>query len=245
MSGRIVVISGASSGLGLNLAGQFLKAGDTVYGVTQTRSHWPSAKERLSDYPDQFFLFRADCSRETAVKRFITTVQKKAGRLDILINNAGYANPPVRTEDESAREFTKNFTGNLLSAFLMSKYALPTLLQRKKGWIINISSMAGKRAVPRLAAYSAAKFGLVALSQCLAKENPIPGFKCISVCPGGINTEMRAKLFGNDDAKRQQSAGFVAEKVFEIVEGKITVESGGDICIRHGKITAINPAPAA
>lgn len=241
----MVVISGASTGLGLSLAKQFLKAGDTVYGVTRTQSHWPSAKEKLSEYPNHFFLFQADCSRETAVERFITTAEKKAGRIDILINNAGYANQPVRTENESVREFEKNFTGNLLSAFLMSKYALPFLLKQKKSWILNISSMAGKRAVPRLAAYSAAKFGVVALSQCLAKENPVPGFKCISICPGGINTEMRAKIFGEEDAKRQQSAEFVAEKVFEIIEGKIAVESGGDICIRHSKVTAIHPPPEA
>ena len=127
----------------------------------------------------------------------------------------------------------------------MCKYTLPLLKEQKRGWIINIASMAGKRAVPSLGAYSVAKFGVTALTQSIAKENPSAGFRCITVCPGGMNTEMRAKLFGRKDAERQQSADFVADKILEILDGKIQVESGGDLVIRHGRITAINPLPEA
>ncbi len=242
MAHRIVVISGAATGLGLSLSKLFLAAGDTVYGVTLTKKHWPSAKKSLSAF-SRFFLFQADLTKEFEVKRFLQSVKKRLGRIDALINNAGYTNKISRIEKETLKEFQKNLSSNLLSAFLMCKYAIPIFKKQQSGWIINISSMAGKRAVPLLGAYSASKFGVLALSQSIAKENLSAGFRCITVCPGGINTRMRVKLFGAEDAKRQQSPDFVAEKILEILDGTIKVESGGDILIRHSKITAINPPP--
>ena len=175
----------------------------------------------------------------------MSVVNHRAGRIDVLINNAGYGNKTSRLEKETLKEFQKNLSGNLVSTFLMCKYTVPLFQKQKSGWIVNISSMAGKRAVPLLGAYSASKFGVIALSQSIAKENLSSGFRCITVCPGGMNTAMRAKIFGKDDAARQQSPDFVADKILEILDGTLEVESGGDILIRHGKITAINPPPEA
>ena len=86
---------------------------------------------------------------------------------------------------------------------------------------------------------------MVALTQSLAKENESTDIQFITVCPGGINTEMRAKLFGAKDANRQQSPDFVASKIVDILRGKIKMASGDDIVIRHGRVTAINPLPGA
>lgn len=241
---RKVLITGASSGLGLSLAKQFLVSGDTVYGISKTKQHWRSARKHLSDSRN-FLLFQGNVSDEAIAKRLISKILGVAKRIDVLINSAGYANRPVRFEKEKTSEFQKNFQNNLLTTFFMCKHALPLFLKQKGGWIINVASMAGKRAVPGLSAYSASKFGVVALSQCLAKENPLPDFHCITVCPGGIHTEMRTKLFGKEDSRRQQSPDFVARKIFEIIGGKIEVPSGGDIVIRHGKISSINPPPEA
>lgn len=244
MTERIVVITGAATGLGLSLAKQFLDHGDAVFGVTLTKRHWPKAKKLLS-HRSRFFLDQADVTQESEVKHFVNSLQKRAGRIDILINNAGYAGRTARIEEETLEEFEKNITSNLTSTFLMCKYTVPIFRRQQSGWIINISSMAGKRAVPLLSAYSASKFGVVALSQAVAKENRFPKFRCITICPGGMNTVMRAKLFGEEDAKRQQSPDYVAEKILDILDETIEVESGGDVVIRYGAITAINPPPNA
>ena len=105
--------------------------------------------------------------------------------------------------------------------------------------------MAGVRAVPRLSAYSASKFGVLALTQAIAKENEASKIKCIAVSPGGMNTEMRSKLFGRKDAVKQQSPDFVADKIFKIANDKIKLSSGENIIIRHGKITGIQSLPEA
>jgi 3-oxoacyl-[acyl-carrier protein] reductase len=241
---RIVVITGAAAGLGLSLAERFVRQGDTVYGVTKTKRHWKDVRKHISD-TTQINLSQVDTTSEPIVRKFVSKVRKEAGRIDILINNSGYANRPTRLERETVEEFQRNLSANLIAPFLMCKYTLPIFKKQNAGWIINIASMAGKRAVPYLTAYSASKFGVLALTQSLVKENNGARFKCITVCPGGMNTKMRAKLFGKEDAERQQSSEFVADKILEMIDGKLIVESGGDVVIRHGRVTAINPLPAA
>jgi short-subunit dehydrogenase len=103
--------------------------------------------------------------------------------------------------------------------------------------------MAGQRAVPGVAVYSASKFGVLALSQAIAKENADIPLKCVTVCPGGMNTEMREAIFGKADAEKQQSPDYVADVIFDVYHDKVQVESGGDIVIRHGQISAIHPCP--
>ena len=161
------------------------------------------------------------------------------------MNNAGYCGRLVRVEDTPVHELEKHLRQNLVSAFLMCKYAIPFMRTSGKPLVLNVSSMAGTRAVPRLFAYSAAKSGVLALSQAIAKENEGAALKCITVCPGGMNTQMRQDLFGKEDAERQQGADFVADVIDRVVQGKIDVLSGGHIVIRHGRITGIYPPPAA
>lgn len=240
---RILVITGASRGLGLALAKQFVALGDTVFGISRTRQYWPAAKKAVPS--ERFKLFSGDITSEKTVKSLLSTIKRQAGQIDILINNAGYCAPLATVESTSLKEFRDHFKQNLDTAFLMCKYAIPIMKKQAHARIINISSMAGTRAVPRLVSYSAAKFGVLALSQAIAKENAETGLECITVCPGGMNTEMRRELFGAEDAQRQQTPEFVADIITQIIEGKIVVVSGGHIVIRHSKITGVFPPPAA
>ncbi len=241
---QVIVITGAATGLGLRLAERFVARGDLVYGLTRSERHWPQARNQIRE-TSRFQLERVDLCSEAQVKRFFAKLGRRRKRLDILINNAGYGGRLRELEKETLREFQRHLSSNLLSTFLVCKYALPLLKRRKGAWVLNIASYAGKRAVPSLGAYSASKFGVVALTQSFAKENLERRIRWVTVCPGGMNTPMREKLFGRDEAKRQQSPDFVADKILEIVEGKIKVESGGDIVIRHGRLTAVNPPPPA
>jgi NAD(P)-dependent dehydrogenase (short-subunit alcohol dehydrogenase family) len=240
---RIIVITGASRGLGLALAKKFVDSGDTVFGVSRTRKYWPAAKKAIP--AGHFKLIAGDITSEKTVKTLLAGIKRRAGRIDILINNAGYCAPLATVENISLREFREHFRQNLDTAFLMCKYSIPIMKKHPHALIMNVSSMAGTRAVPRLVSYSAAKFGVLALSQAIAKENSDTGLQCITVCPGGMNTEMRRELFGNEDALRQQTPEFVSDVMVQIAEGKIAVLSGGHIIIRHSKITGVFPPPAA
>ena len=242
MGSAHALITGASSGLGLALARCLTGEGTVVYGVSKTRRHWREARTAVSP-TGRFFLYEADLCHEESVRRVIKRIYAKAGRLDIVINSAGSAHRLTRLEDLSLKAFRTSLEDNLISAFLVLKHVVPIMKKDGSGLIINISSMAEKRAVPRLGAYSAAKFGIVALSQSLAKENPEGDIQCITVCPAGINTRMRRELFGLKDARNQQSPDAVARVVLDIIKGKIIVASGGDVIIRDGAAAAVMPPP--
>lgn len=240
---RTVVITGASRGLGLALARQFVASGDTVFGISRTRKYWPAAKKSIGS--DRFKLLLGDVTSERTVKALLARIKRESGAIDILINNAGYWTPLANVEKVSLKEFREHLKQNLEAAFLVCKHAIPEMKKQSRALIINVSSMAGVRAVPRIAPYSAAKSGVIALSQAIAKENAGTGLQCITVCPGGMNTDMRIGLFGVGDASRQQTPEFVADIVAQIAEEKITVLSGGHIIVRHSKITGIFPPPPA
>jgi len=240
---KIVIVTGASSGLGLSLAKKFVEAKNIVVGISKTKKNWPAATKTIGE-KDRFTLYQCDLTSEAKVKTLIGKIKKKFKCIDVLVNSAGYAKGLTTVDKTTLGDFQKHVADNLQTAFLMSKHVIPYMRKQKEGVILNVASMAGKRAVPKLFSYSASKFGMVALSQAIAKENEDAGIKCVSICPGGVNTKMRAQLFGKADAQKQQSPDFVAGLVYQVSADKIDVESGGDIVIRHNEITEINPCPA-
>lgn len=239
-----VLITGASRGLGLALTLRFAEAGVRVYAVSRTRRHWKQAMAQVKSGWAEVQWFECDASQENQVKALFQKIVRLSP-LSLVINNAGYGGRLATIDQLSLAEFERHMTQNLRSVFLVSKYALRVFKKEKRGFLVNVSSMAGTRAVPRLAAYSASKFGVLALTQAAVKENEGVDFRALTICPGGMNTEMRSSLFGAADAAKQQTPEFVAEKMIEIIAGKIPVDNGAAVLIRHGKITAIQPMPGA
>lgn len=240
-SHKTALITGASRGLGLELACLLLQAGWRVIGVSKTTKHWPAAKKKAGA---GLVLMRADVSSVESVKRLFRAVKKVTPRIGLLVNSAAYGGKLQRIEDTAPQEFVTHLRENLFSSFLMCRAALPFLSKSDSPLVMNVSSMAGVRAVPRIAGYSASKFGVLAITEALAKENP-DWLKVVTVCPGGMNTRMRSDLFGKDDAAKQQSPAFVAGKMLQVLKGEIPLLSGSHIVIRHGKITQIIVPPTS
>ena len=107
--------------------------------------------------------------------------------------------------------------------------------KNNSGTIINISSRAGRRAVPKLSAYTAAKFAVRGLTESVAKELQDTGIKCISISPAGVNTGMRAMVFGQEDAENQQDTSRINEVISRILSGSLKVSNGSDIVIIKDK----------
>ena len=235
---KIAVITGATSGIGLALTTLLLDKGYKVYAWSLTENGWDHTRE-TSNHHSNLVLQLCNVSDEQAVQQNIEQVIEAEGTIDLFINSAGYIDSGYKLEDISTEEFKKNIDINLYGVYYTCKYAIPHMKSEGKQ-IVNISSNAGKRAVPSIAAYSAAKFGVVALSQSIAKENEENGLKCFTVCPGGTNTRMREKIFG--DAAKQQSADFVAEEIWKAINGDSHIDSGGDMIIRYQKVE-INAVP--
>ena len=188
LSGRVVLVTGGSRGIGLGITQAFLDAGATV--VTCARSETPTvdgAEHRVCDVRDP-----------DAVTSLVQGIVATHGRLDVLVNNAGGA-PATDAATASPRFHDKIVGLNLLSPLLVSQAANAVMQQQETGGaIVNISSVSAHRASPTVAAYGAAKAGLDSLTRSLAMEWA-PKVRVNAVDVGLCRTENTGDHYGGDD----------------------------------------------
>jgi short-subunit dehydrogenase len=188
----VVLITGASSGIGLELAKRVRKKGARVALVARTVSNLESLAASLGH--DHAQCFPMDVTNREQLQALPEQVVERFGRLDMVVNNAG-VNVRGPVHKRSAEELTSILETNLVAPILLTHASLPLL--HSGGVIVNIASLAGKIPLPDEATYSASKFGLRAFGRALDMEqnfhssNPI---RIISVCPGPVDTG----FFGDD-----------------------------------------------
>jgi NADP-dependent 3-hydroxy acid dehydrogenase YdfG len=182
-----VLVTGGGSGIGLAVTRAFLAQGAAVVVAGRDGGRLREAKKELNS--DRLHTHTADVSDPHQAKGLIEAAARQLGDLDVLVNNAG-----TNVAGRSMRELTVEnwqllIKGNLDSAFYCTHAALPRMLERKSGLIVNISSVAGRRALPLSGAgYSAAKFGMSALGLCLAAEERESGIRVTNIYPGEVVT---------------------------------------------------------
>lgn len=243
LKNKVAVITGGGKGLGKELAKILASEGSEVVICSRTESDLANVCNEIKSIGCKCEYSVLDVTDPKQVYNFVRGVARSHGRINILITNAGYVNEWKPIEENTEEEFENCFKVNVYSMYYFLKKVVPLMRKQGEGAIVNISSMAGKRGLPNLAAYSASKFSVIGLTQSVAKELEGTKVFCFTVCPGGMKTEMRARLFGAEDAKKQQDPQYVANVIKDVLTGKIKVPHGGDIIVRHGKITAINPLP--
>ena len=226
---KIVVLTGASSGIGYSLLNYFVKEGARVYGSSRNE------RELTTESKQECNFELLDLADELNVEKYVKTILQKENRIDILINNAGVAHNLALVEEIDSEMLNSVVRDNLLPTFNMMKYTIPIMKKNNSGTIINISSRAGRRAVPKLSAYTAAKFAVRGLTESVAKEVQDTGIKCISISPAGVNTGMRAMVFGQEDAENQQDTSRINEVISRILSGNLEVSNGSDIVIIKDK----------
>ena len=192
---RVVLVTGASRGLGVSIAKVFLENKDIVY-VNYFRSR--NKAEELGKKYELAIPIYCDVSNEQEVKEMIEQIKKEQGHLDIIVNNAGIAKDSL-VEDKTKESFTTVLQTNLIGPFLVCKYGRKIM---KKGNIINISSNTGIDAYsPYGFDYDASKAGLISLTHNLAIEYA-PNIRVNAVAPGWINTDMNKEL--DEEFKKEE-----------------------------------------
>ncbi len=205
------IVTGATKGIGYAIAKTLVEAGASVFICGRNEGEIESALSRLS------LLGHAagevcDVRDETQVKGLIERAVAKSGSLDILINNAGMGVFGKTVEDVTGDEFRQVLETNLLGVFYACHYAIPFMKRGGGGYIINISSLAGQNAHPRMAAYNASKFGLNGFSESLMQEVRHDNIKVSYICPGSVNTH-----FGNDTPSDEKAWQLQPEDIAQIV----------------------------
>ena len=190
---KTVLITGGSRGIGREMVRLFSKNGYRVaftYRSSQTEAEALKAETGA-------LAIRADSSSEADVISAIETTISEFGEIDCLVNNAAISSFSLFT-DLTLEDWNDIISVNLTGAFLYSKYAIPDMLKRKWGRIINITSMWGLVGSSCEVHYSAAKAGLIGMTKALAKELGPSGITVNAIAPGVINTDMNSALSDDD-----------------------------------------------
>ncbi|NOU80733.1 SDR family NAD(P)-dependent oxidoreductase [Paenibacillus sp. LMG 31459] len=185
LQGKVVVITGASSGIGA-LTAQMLSQRGAV-PILLARSE-DKLKETAAGIPGVFGLFVCDVTDEAAVERTFAEILEQYGRIDILLNNAGYGKFAAFTEMEPG-EFDAMMDVNYMGIVRCTKAVVPHMLERGSGQIVNVASMAGKIGTARAVAYTATKHAVLGFTNALRQELRKSGIIVSAVNPGPIATE--------------------------------------------------------
>ncbi|MBS1615645.1 MAG: SDR family oxidoreductase [Bacteroidetes bacterium] len=200
-SGKVVVITGGSSGIGLSLAFAALEAGAWVAICGRKQERLQAAFG--SAFKDRLMMMSADIRDEIACAVFMGAVRMRFGRIDILINNAGISMRALFA-DASIATLREVMDTNFWGTVYCTKAALPSL-KKSKGIIVGVSSIAGYRGLPARSAYSASKFALQGLMESLRTELMPDGIHVMWVCPGFTKTNIRKKALSADGSIQAES----------------------------------------
>ncbi|WP_176695911.1 SDR family NAD(P)-dependent oxidoreductase [Phenylobacterium immobile] len=190
--GKVVLITGASSGIGKDTAMEFAKEGANVVVAARRRDQSLDVCKGIESYGVQALYVETDVARSPDCKRMVDETMAKFGRLDIAFNNAGLGRSghPIPVEDEEI--FNQIIAVNLTGCFLSMKYEIPAILASGGGAIINTTGGAS-RGSPGGSAYAASKAGLDALTKSAAKEFASQNIRVNAISPGATHSEMMAR----------------------------------------------------
>ena len=216
---KVIVITGASSGMGKETAKKLIGEGHIVYTLARRVEQMEDLKN-LGGHP-----IKMDISNEEDVTKAVQTIIEKEGRIDVLWNNAGFG-LYGSVEDVPLEEARKQMEVNVFGLALMTQKVVPYMREKKSGLIINTSSMGGKMYFPMGAWYHASKHAVEGLSDCLRLELKPFGINVVVLEPGFIATEFGSVLLEQFTKIKKDSA--YRTIMDKIVEGtKKSAEAGG------------------
>ncbi|CAE6826499.1 oxidoreductase [Paraburkholderia aspalathi] len=184
-SSKILLITGVSSGFGRALAGEALAAGHKVVGTVRSAE----AKRDFESLSATAAFGRVlDVTDFDAIDGIVAEIEATVGPVDVLVNNAGYGHEGVM-EESPLSEMRRQFDVNVFGAVAMMKAVLPFMRERRRGHILNITSMGGHITMPGITYYCGSKFALEGISEALGKEVKSFGIAVTAVAPGSFRTD--------------------------------------------------------
>ncbi|MEW9050999.1 MAG: SDR family oxidoreductase [Neobacillus sp.] len=192
MENKVVMITGASKGLGRSLAIAFAKNGANLAICARNEQKLLEVRDEVENFGVKVLAVAADISDIRDIEKFVALTEETFGHIDVLINNASILgpNPMPLLLDYPERDFFEVLKVNTVSQFILTKRVLPGMLQRKRGSIINLTSEAGKTGFAGWGAYGISKFALEGLTQTWADELAETNIRMNMVDPGEMDTEM-------------------------------------------------------
>lgn len=197
LTGKVAIVTGASSGLGAQFAKALAEAGADVAIMARRTDRLETLKAQITAMGRKCSAYTCDVSKEQDIIDSVAQVEKDFGKIDILVNNAGVVIPGA-TEEYSAENWNKVMSINVTGVFLAAREALKVMLKNGYGKIINIASVAGLVGSVSNASYNASKAAVINLTRALAMDGATKGITVNAIAPGVFASEMTEGFFGGD-----------------------------------------------
>ena len=240
MKNKVVVISGASSGIGKACAWHFAKNGSKVVLAARSEEKLKAIGKEMMIAGYEILTVRADVSNEEDCQNLISETINKYKVIDVLINNAGIS-MRATLEEMDLSVMKKVMDINFFGTVFCTKYALPFIL-KSKGSIVGVSSIAGFKGLPARTAYSASKFAMQGFLESLRIENLNKGLHVLIACPGFTASNIRNTALSKDgevqrESPRDESKMMTAEKVAEYIYKAVINRQNSLVLTINGKLT--------
>ena len=237
LSGRVALVTGAGRGIGKALANGHAREGADVALTARTAAELEQTAHDIRATRRRVLAVPADVSDPAAVDRLVKTVLAEFGQIDILINNAGRQPPIGPLIENDAEDWMRTVAVNLFGTFLCMRAVLPTMIERRRGKIINLSGGGATGPRPNFSAYAASKAAIVRLTETVAEEVKPFNIQVNAIAPGAINTRMLDEVLVagqaagatalSQAARQKQSGGDSLEAVVALAVFLASDESGG------------------
>ena len=203
LDSQIALVTGAGRGIGAAIARRLAALGAIIVLCGRTRSHLQSTADAISKAGGKCDVMECDVTNLRAVEQLASHVQNGHRRLDILVNNAGIGGFGGPLHQLPPDQWDQILNTNLRGVYYAVRAFAPMMIQAKSGHIVNISSLAGKNALPNGAAYAASKWGLNGLTYSVAEELRTYNIRVSVICPGSVDTSLSPHA-GKDKNKMLQ-----------------------------------------
>jgi NAD(P)-dependent dehydrogenase (short-subunit alcohol dehydrogenase family) len=207
MSGSVVLITGALTGIGRATALAFAREGARIVVSGRRDKEGEALAAEIRRLEAQAEFVHADVRLEADVRNLVEQTVRRFGRLDIAVNNAGSEGQLAPVTDQTADNYTATFDTNVLGTLFSMKHELRVMLKQGSGSIVNLSSVGGQIGLPGASVYSASKHAVEGLTKSAALEGAAAGVRVNAVAPGPVETAMLDRFVGN---KEDVKAGFLA-----------------------------------
>ncbi len=191
LAGQTAIVTGAATGIGEATAARLARAG-AIVAVADLDE--PAAAAAAARIGGGAFAALVDIADAASVGRLVAAVLDRAGRIDVLVNNAGIAGRAAPLWEQTGEDWSRTLAVNLTGVFHCCHAVIPHMRARRYGRIVNVASVAGKEGNPNMSAYSASKAGVIALTKSLAKEVATENICVNSVTPAVIRTRILDQL---------------------------------------------------
>ncbi len=214
--GKVVLITGATSGIGEAAAREFAKEGARVFFCGRRENLGEKVEKEIRDAGGEASYMQADVREEQQVKAFVEACKDTYGRIDIAFNNAGIEGPNGDFPDiemEGTMGYYDLIKTNIDGVMYSMRFQLPVMREQGEGVIVNVGSMLSHRGSASWGAYAATKHAVIGMTRSAAQANAGHGIRVLSLSPGGTRTELLRRFMGGslENAGRNSPMGRIAE----------------------------------